>query len=462
MSSWRTATIGQLVQEGILDPPMDGNHGETHPKGADFVSEGIPFIMASDIERGVIDLKACKFLQKSQADRLRKGFSFEGDVLLTHKATIGRTAVVPKLKTDYIMLTPQVTYYRVKKPEELDKLFLKYYFDSKPFQESLGLLAGAGSTRAYLGITGQLKLTVRFPDISTQRNISGVLFALDEKIRTNIELINQLETIARTLYDYWFLQFEFPNQEGKPYGSSGGAMTYNDLLKKEIPSDWSVSNILAVADLLGGGTPSKKKPEYWGGHIPFFSPTEADGSIFKFDCLEHITEEGLRNSSTKLFDVNTIFITARGSVGRLVVAAEKMAMNQSCYALRPKPEVSHTFLYYLTKELIQHLQIKSSGSVFDSIVSKDIEFTTLTIPDRKIIKLFAEIAEPIFKRIALNTLENIKLAELRDWLLPMLMNGGINVGELRLPLAIMPKEATNPRARSDGRNRMREREHSRA
>ena len=260
-----------------------------------------------------------------------------------------------------------------------------------------------------------------------QKPIADLLFLLESKISLNNRINAELEAMAKILYDFWFVQFDFPDKNGKPYKSSGGKMVWNKELKREIPEGWKDSNILAVAELLGGGTPTKKKPEYWNGNIPFFTPSDADGTIFKFATEDYITEEGLKNSSTKLFEKDTVFITARGSVGKLVLTGTKMAMNQSCYALRAKTGISHTFLYFLTKELIHHLEVKSSGSVFNSIVSNDIEFTNLTIPDSTLVEKFAAVVEPAFDRIANNTRENQHLSSLRDWLLPMLMNGQVKV-----------------------------------
>jgi type I restriction enzyme S subunit len=268
---------------------------------------------------------------------------------------------------------------------------------------------------------------IRVPELSEQEKIATILSSLDAKIDCNNRINAELEAMAKTLYDYWFVQFDFPDANGKPYKSSGGKMVYNAALKREIPAGWKDSNILSVADLLGGGTPTKKKPEYWSGDIPFFTPTDADGSIFKFSTADYITDDGLKGSSTKLFGAHTVFITARGSVGRLVLAGVGMAMNQSCYALRAKPGISHTYLFFLAKELIHHLQVKSSGSVFDSIVSSDIEFTYLAIPESTIIEKFAAVVEPAFEKIANNTKENQYLTQLRDWLLPMLMNGQVTV-----------------------------------
>jgi type I restriction enzyme S subunit len=284
-----------------------------------------------------------------------------------------------------------------------------------------------GSTIKNLSLESIRNLQIPTPDEGVQKKIASVLSALDAKIECNNRINGELETMAKILYDYWFVQFDFPDQNGQPYKSSGGKMLYNDTLKREIPERWHDSNILAVADLHGGGTPTKKKPEYWGGKIPFFTPTDADGTIYKYETEAYITDEGLKKSSTKLFEENTVFITARGSVGKLVLVGTKMAMNQSCYALRAQAGISYTFLFFLTKELIHHLEVKSSGSVFDSIVSNDIEFTNLAIPDPTLVEKFAAIVEPAFERIANNTRENQQLTQLRDWFLPMLMNGQVTV-----------------------------------
>lgn len=205
-------------------------------------------------------------------------------------------------------------------------------------------------------------------------------------------------------------------------------MEYNATLKREIPVGWCASNILSLADLLGGGTPTKTNPEYWNGSIPFFTPTDSDKNIYSLKTQDSLTDLGLKNSSTRLFEKNTIFITARGSVGRLAINAIPMAMNQSCYALKAKHGVSFAFLYFLTKELIHHLEVKATGSVFNSIVSNDIEYTNLALPnDIVLIDRYAKKTELAFTKIELLTKENQQLIALRDWLLPLLMNGQVTV-----------------------------------
>ena len=187
MTAWKKYTVEQLIDLDMLEAPMDGNHGSIHPKASDYVLTGVPFIMVNDMSNGHVDLKNCVFISEKQAGTLRKGFAKPGDVLLSHKATIGRTAIVPN-DFDTIILTPQITYYRVKKG--IDNRFLKYYFDSPNFQILFNTWAGSGSTRAYLGITAQRKLPIILPELDEQIKIADILSSIDKKIDKNNAINN--------------------------------------------------------------------------------------------------------------------------------------------------------------------------------------------------------------------------------------------------------------------------------
>ncbi|MCU7841659.1 MAG: restriction endonuclease subunit S [Candidatus Thiodiazotropha sp. (ex Troendleina suluensis)] len=286
----------------------------------------------------------------------------------------------------------------------------------------------SGSAQPSLNRNYLYPVRIRVPDPEEQARVGRLLGRLDEKIELNNKINAELEAMAKLIYDYWFVQFDFPDANGKPYKSSGGKMVYNETLKREIPDGWIDGNVLEVSDLLGGGTPTKKNPDFWGGEIPFFTPTDSNGNVFSFTTDDYITQAGLKGSSTKLFEKNTVFITARGSVGRLVLNAVPMAMNQSCYAFKAKPKYSYSYLFFLIKELIHHLEVKATGSVFNSIVSNDIEWTNLALPKAdETVQKYAEIVEPLFERIYQSTKEILELEKLRDWLLPMLMNGQVTV-----------------------------------
>jgi type I restriction enzyme S subunit len=175
---WVKKTVSEVVAAGVLLKPFDGNHGEIHPRKADYTKAGVPFIMASDLQNGSVDTEHCKFISRRLADSLRVGFAKDGDVLISHKGTIGRSAIV-STQDDYIMLTPQVTSYRVKDASKLSNRFLRYYFMSPGFQQEMIAAAEGGATRAYIGITRQLTLRLRFPSLHDQCQIAAKLDALD-------------------------------------------------------------------------------------------------------------------------------------------------------------------------------------------------------------------------------------------------------------------------------------------
>jgi len=240
-------------------------------------------------------------------------------------------------------------------------------------------------------------------------------------------LNRNLEAMARQLYDYWFVQFDFPDENGKPYKSSGGNMVWNDRLKREIPQGWNVDNILSICEIKVGGTPSKFNNTYWdNGSIPFLGPTDVSDNIFQLDTVDHITHEGLEHCASSLFQVGDIILTARGSIGKMVIVGEPMAMNQSCYALSPKFQ-NTTYLYFLSKELIEWLKAKGSGSVFKSFNVQDVEYSQLCIAPTQIIERFCNSVNCLFSQIRENTKEIATLIAQREELLPLLMNGQVSV-----------------------------------
>lgn len=432
MSKWRTTTIGQLVDERVIHPPTDGNHGEIHPKGSDFVEQGIPFVMASDIERSVIDLTNCKFISKNQAQNLRKGFAIEGDVLLTHKATIGRTALVPKIDTSYIMLTPQVTYYRVKNREVLDNKFLKYYFDFKPFQETLALWSGAGSTRAYLGIIGQRNLTLRLPEtIHIQKNIAAVLYALDAKIDCNNRISAELGSMAKTLYDYWFVQFEIPDANGKPYRSSGGKMVYNTTLKREIPEGWRVDGLSNLTSLIRRGV----SPSYveFGGMLVLNQKCIREEKISFLDARRHsVILETENERLLRPFDV-LINSTGVGTLGRVAFVKrlneEKTTVDSHVTIVRADPKQIHSeYLAWTILHFQPVIEAAANGSTGQVELNKTfIEDLNILVPNTKQQQRFSAFVSPLVKQLAEKEKEVEQLTQLRDWLLPLLMNGQVTV-----------------------------------
>lgn len=305
--------------------------------------------------------------------------------------------------------------------------YLNAFLHSNMSRKYFANSASGSGQRYTLSIQTIEEMPILLPEIEEQKQIGKLFSNIDRKIEINRALNHNLEVMAKQLYDYWFVQFDFPNAEGKPYKSSGGKMIWNDKLKREIPDGWFGENICRIADILSGGTPSKKEVAYWkNGTIPFFGPTDYSGDIFQISTEEQITEDGLTHCASSLFEKGVIIITARGSIGKLVVVGTPMAMNQSCYALQSK-NGEFEYLYFLTRQLIESLKFKGSGSVFKSIIASDIENSWLCVGNNEVVSLFCDKVKAIFGNIKENTLEVAALTKQRDELLPLLMNSQVSV-----------------------------------
>ena len=315
------------------------------------------------------------------------------------------------------------------KPNE-DILLGKYlnaFLHSNYIKKYFEFNATGSGMRYTLSAQTLYDIPILLPSLEEQEYIGNIFSTIDRKITLNRSINHNLEAMAKQLYDYWFVQFDFPDENGKPYKSSGGKMVWNEKLKREIPEGWFGENICRIANILSGGTPSKKEAAYWNnGIIPFFAPTDYSGNIFQISTEDHITDKGLEHCASSLFETGVIIITARGSIGKLVVVGTPMAMNQSCYAIQSKKD-EFEYLYFLTLQLIESLRTKGNGSVFKSIIVSDIENSWLCIGCDEVVNAFSKKVKPIFECIKENTLEIAAFTKLRDSLLPLLMNGQVSV-----------------------------------
>lgn len=253
--------------------------------------------------------------------------------------------------------------------------------------------------------------------VEDQRRIASILSSLDRKIELNNKINADLEEMAQAIFKNWFVDFE-PFKDGKFVDSELG----------KIPEGWKVGRLTDVIKLMPGGTPKTSEPLYWdNGTIPFFSPKDVNG-VYCFATEKHITETGLNKCSSNLYPKDTIFITCRGTVGKVCLAACDMAMNQSNYAIKAIDGYSQYYIFFLVKSVVERLIKKSNGAVFSAITSKDFDEEIL-IPSQKAVEDFTNVIDGFFRRIFTIGTENSRLSTLRDTLLPRLMSGELEVPE---------------------------------
>ena len=295
----------------------------------------------------------------------------------------------------------------------LDKKFLYYLFNTRQVREQIRGSA-TGTKVRHTAPQRIHRVRVYVPtDVDQQRRIASLLATYDDLIENNCRRIQSLALAARLLYKKWFVHLRFPGHA-------------HVKIKDGVPESWKRKTVFEVTEVLSGGTPRTRIPDYWDGEIPFFTPKDATDCAYAFRTEKTLTEEGLQNCNSKLYPKDTVFITARGTVGKINLAQTDMAINQSCYALIAKPPIDQHFLYFTLIEAAEQLRSRAVGAVFDAIIRDTFKVIPFVVPDDRLIHTFAEFSSPLLRQIAVISSTSRKLTQARNLLLPRLMNRTAN------------------------------------
>lgn len=285
-----------------------------------------------------------------------------------------------------------------------------------------------GSTVPSLRLDHITDLKISAPSVDEQEKIAAVLSALDAKIELNNRINRELEAMAKTIYDYWFVQFEFPDANGRPYKTSDGKMTYNTQLKRDIPADWEVHRLGSILHTSLGGTPSTEKDEYWkDGEYHWLN----SGEVAEFPVITSelkITQKGIAKSATELLPSGTTLLSITRHLRPTILAIDA-CVNQSVVGIRETETIKHYFIYPFVKNEIPRLMTLRTGAQQPHINKDTVDDTLIAIPTSQtnLLCRYNRSVEGIYKQIFNIACQNRQLAALRDWLLPMLMNGQVTV-----------------------------------
>jgi restriction modification system DNA specificity domain protein len=315
--------------------------------------------------------------------------------------------------------------------DNTDEKFIYYLLTQKHITDYLHTI-GENSVSSYPSINPDDIANLKFavPDLKTQQSIVAVLSALDKKIALNKQINARLEEMAKTLYDYWFVQFDFPDASGRPYKSSGGEMVFDEALKREIPKGWEVKSLGEIALTSSGGTPTSTVQEYYkGGNIPWVNSGELNNN-FIVHTDNFITQTGMDNSSAKLVSEKSILLAMYGATaGKTSLISFKTTTNQAICSILPKDMNYRVYIKSYLDNMYLYLVQLSSGSARDNLSQDKIKRLHLVIPESGILEIFSNVTEHFYKKIEKNLKQNHQLTQLRDFLLPMLMNGQVSVAE---------------------------------
>lgn len=377
------------------------------------VQRGVPIIKVKNIISGLYDTE---YLDKTTVENDAKYQRTKlkgGELIVTVVGTCGKTAIVPPHFAGCNLVRATCL---IDIEDETICRWIKYYIDSPQGQAYINRNLNT-TVQATLNVKNLNEMPIPFYSKEYTSNVVKILSSLDRKIELNNKINADLEEMAQAIFKNWFVDFE-PFKDGKFVDSELGM----------IPEGWKVGRLTDVIKLMPGGTPKTSEPLYWdNGTIPFFSPKDVNG-VYCFATEKHITETGLNKCSSNLYPKDTIFITCRGTVGKVCLAACDMAMNQSNYAIKAIDGYSQYYVFFLVKSVVERLIKKSNGAVFSAITSKDFDEEIL-IPSQKAVEDFTNVIDGFFRRIFTIGTENSRLSLLRDTLLPRLMSGEIEVPE---------------------------------
>lgn len=423
MSEFKMLMLKDVAASGrsVISGPFGSNIGKRF-----FQELGIPVIRGNNLTTDSRKFRdeGFVFLTEKKADEL-KADAIENDILFTAAGTIGQVGMIPVNAThDRYVISNKQLRLRVD-PKKADPNYV-YYWLASPWIFKAITNRNTGSTVPLINLGIIKTLPISMPlEVVEQKNIADVLSAIDNKVELNNKINAELEVMAKLIYDYWFVQFDFPDANGKPYKSSGGKMVYSQELKREIPDGWDGCKVGNILSTELGGTPSTKVRDYWGGDIPWLN----SGEISNFPIIEadeHITSNAIDDSATSLMPKGTSVLSITRHLRPSILAVDACA-NQSVVGVYESDALKSSYLYPYLKNEIPRLMTLRTGAQQPHINKGIVDASPIILPPDIILKSYYKKVSTIYKQINNNAFQNKELTELRDWLLPMLMNGQVKV-----------------------------------
>ena len=415
MSDWKFLTLKEAELEFI-----DGDRGVNYPNKSELLPEGdCIFLNTGNVRQNSFDFSNLDFITKEKDNLLRNGKLQRDDIVLTTRGTVGNVALYSQeVPFSNIRINSGMVIIRVNK-NFWHPYFVYLFFQSHLFKKQISRLI-SGSAQPQLPIS--ILETVSIPQLTLdeQKEIIFNIKSIDQKIQINNQINQELEAMAKTLYDYWFVQFDFPDQNGKPYKSSGGKMVYNPELKREIPEGWGVEKLENIANITMGQSPKGSSYNEAGEGIMFFQGSTDFG--WRFPVARQYTTE-----PSRIAEEDDILLSVRAPVGTLNIADTRCCIGRGLAAINSKVG-ANSYIFNVMQDFKKLFDmINSVGTTFGSITKDDLYSLQLVYPPTELLMEFDQLVKSFDREIKNRSRQNQELNQLRDWLLPMLMNGQVKV-----------------------------------
>ena len=400
---YETYRIADLIDE-IAMGPFGSNI-----KVSCFVDSGVPVLNGSNLEGFSLSEKTFRYVTRKKADSLNKANAHRGDIVITHRGTLGQIVFIPQ-DSKYDRYVISQSQFRVRCNDKVLPEYLVYYFHTPIGQHKLLSNASQVGVPALARPSSTFQqIEVVLPELSIQKCVVEIISTIQKKIVNNQELNDNLEQQAQSYFQELFVDNADP--------------------------EWAIGTISDLGTVVGGSTPSKAKPEYYTeSGIAWITPK--DLSINKSKFVSHgendITELGLKNSSAAIMPRGTVLFSSRAPIGYIAIAAGEVTTNQGFKSVVPKPEIGTPFVYFFLKNTLPVIEGMASGSTFKEVSGSTMKNVPAVIPDVETLAKFSDFCAPIFAQQRILEEQNQSLATLRDNLLPKLMSGEIDVSAVQL------------------------------
>lgn len=393
-------------------------------------------INATALMDGYVNWDNCGYISKERYEEAKDIQLKENDILISKDGTLGKIGYVKDLKIP-CSVASGIFVLRNTATEKIDFDYLYHLLKSSIFKDFIYRNKSLGSTISHLYQRDLENFEIELPPLEEQKRIANILNLLDSKITLNNKINKTLEAQTKTIYNYWFNQFEFPNEDGKPYKSSGGKMVWNEELKKEIPEGWAVEKLENCIDTIidrRGVTPKKLGGDWVkNGIIALSAKVVKNGRLLDLSNANRVSLEMYDKWMPQKLTNGDILMTSEAPLGEFYYMYDEpdYCLSQRLFAIRASKNISSLYLYYeLSKgNGISQIRGKSSGSTVFGIRQDELRKVKVLIPNKKIMTDFENEAISYIAMDHLLNKENQALASIRDFLLPMLMNGQITFEE---------------------------------
>ena len=394
-------------------------------KSKDFKDSGVRIVKVSNLTSESIDSSSCVCIDNDLAEKYIQYELIKDDIIITTvgswptnpASVVGKVVKVPENMNNSLLNQNAV---RIRGNSLVNQRYLYYLLKSNNFRDYIIGTAQGSANQASITQKDIKNFKYDIPTLKEQEAISKILSDLDEKIETNIEINKKLEEMAQAIFKQWFVDFEFPNEDGKPYKSSGGEMVESEL--GMIPKGWEVVKLQDIGNLTMGLSPKSESYNAIGEGIPLLNgAADFYGGLIK--ATKYTTKE------TRVCKKNDLVFCIRATIGNITFADKEYCLGRGVASIESKKNLYIGIIYMNLSRSIERLKAQATGSVILGLSKPDINDMKLILPTKEILNKYSDIFKNAFDKKHILELENDKLINLRDILLPKLMSG-----EIRVPL----------------------------